>query len=294
VIIRLIVEQLGNSIVMGLIYGLVALGFNLIFGILGLIHFAHFEVYMIGAFGGLMAASYLKANIVIVLMAGMLSAGLLGILIEKTTFLPIREQPPESQLFASIAVSIILQNSALLLWGTEWLPFPKLIIQKNYSLGWIQVSNVQLIILALVILFLLGLRLGLYHTKIGVAIRAVSYNRSAATLMGINTDTTISITFGFASMLAGAAGVIIGLYYNMVWALMGSTTGLKAFIAVVIGGIGSLTGSVLGGLLLGMAEGLASGFISSTWSDGIAFGIFILVLLIRPSGLFGVQQHEKF
>ena len=182
---------------MGLIYGLVALGFNLIFGILGLIHFAHFEVYMIGAFGGLMAASYLKANIVIVLMAGMLSAGLLGILIEKTTFLPIREQPPESQLFASIAVSIILQNSALLLWGTEWLPFPKLIIQKNYSLGWIQVSNVQLIILALVILFLLGLRLGLYHTKIGVAIRAVSYNRSAATLMGINTDTTISITFGF-------------------------------------------------------------------------------------------------
>lgn len=291
--LRMILDQVSSSLVIGTTYGLVALGFNLIFGILGLIHFAHFEVYMVGAFIGLMAATYLKASIFVVFFAGMLSAGLLGILVEKVAFYPIRKQPIETQLFSSISIGIILQNGALMIWGTEWLPFPQLFSPTTYSIGWFQVSKVQILIFAIVIILLLGLWTVLYKTKIGIAVRAVSYKREAAILMGINTDTTIAISFGFASMLAGAAGIIMALYYKMVWPLMGATTGLKAFIAVVIGGIGSLPGSVVGGLILGTAEGLGAAFISSTWRDGIAFTLFILVLLIKPSGLFKVEKDEK-
>jgi len=288
--LKVLLEQFSSSLVIGSTYGLVALGFNLIFGILGLIHFAHFEVYMVGAFMGLMASTYLKANIFFVFFIAMLSAGLLGIIVEKVAFYPIREEPVETQLFSSIAVSIILQNGALKIWGTDWKPFPQLISSETYSLHWFQITKVQLIIFGIVILLLCGLRFVLFKTKIGVAVRAVSYNRDAATLMGINTNHSISMGFGFASMLAGAAGVIMGLYYNMVWPLMGATTGLKAFIAVVIGGIGSLPGSVAGGLILGIAEGLGSAFISARWCDGISFTIFILVLLIKPSGLFGTKR----
>lgn len=283
---NLILEQLLTSLVMGASYGLVAIGFNLIFGILGLIQFAHFEVYMVGGFMGLMAASFLKANLAVVLLAGMVSAGVLGMIIEKTAFYPIRSQSPHTGFFSSIAVSIILQNAAMKIWGTEHSHFPNLISHESFSLGPVQVTKVQLIIFGLVIVLLVGLRMVLYRTKIGVAVRAVTFNKNAATLMGINTDTTICISFGVASALAGAAGVIMGLYYNMVWPLMGATTGLKAFIAVVIGGIGSLTGSILGGVILGIAEGFGSAFISSTWRDGICFGVLILVLLIRPAGLF--------
>jgi branched-chain amino acid transport system permease protein len=284
---NLFLEQFITSLVTGATYGLVAIGFNLIFGILGLIHFAHWEIYMFGAFMGLMAASFLKANLVVVLLAGMISAGVLGMIIEKIAFKPIRSQSTDVGFFASIAISIILQNVALKIWGTEWTPFPKLISPGILSLGPIQVTKIQLVVLGVVILLLVGLRMVLYRTKIGVAVRAVTVNRNAATLMGINTDTTISISFGVASALAGAAGVIMGLYYNMVWPLMGGTTGLKAFIAVVIGGVGSLPGSVIGGVILGIAEGLGSAFISSTWRDGISFGVLVLVLLIRPAGLFG-------
>jgi branched-chain amino acid transport system permease protein len=280
-------EQFITSIVTGATYGLVAIGFNLIFGILGLIHFAHFEVYMFGGFMGLMAAWFLQANLVVVLLAGMISAGILGMIIEKIAFKPIRSQSTDIGFFASIAVSIIIQNVALKIWGTEWTAFPNLISPGSFFLGPVQVTKIQLIVLGVVILLLVGLRMVLYRTKIGVAVRAVTVNRNAATLMGINTDTTISISFGVASALAGAAGVIMGLYYKMVWPFMGGTTGLKAFIAVVIGGVGSLTGSILGGLILGIAEGLGSAFISSTWRDGISFGVLVLVLLIRPAGLFG-------
>jgi branched-chain amino acid transport system permease protein len=292
--LTLIIEQITSSLVVGITYALVALGFNLIFGILDLIHFAHFEVYMVGAFIGLMAAVYLKLNLFFVFLLAMLGAGLLGILIEKIVFYPIRKEPTETQLFSSIAMAIILQNAGLLIWGTEWTPFPELISPKTYSLYWFQITRIQLFIFGVVFLLLIGLRLALYKTKIGVAVRAVSYNRDTATLMGINSNTTISISFGFASMLAGAAGVIMGLYYHMIYPLMGATTGLKAFIAVVIGGIGSLPGSVAGGLILGLAEGLGAVFISSTWRDGIAFTIFILVLLGKPSGLFKAKKDEKF
>lgn len=291
---KLLIEQITSSLVVGITYALIALGFNLIFGIMGLIHFAHFEVYMVGAFIGLMAAIYLKLNIFFVFLLAMIGAGCLGIILEKIAFYPIRKEPVETQLFSSIAVAIILQNAGLIVWGTEWTPFPELIPSKTYYLSWFQITQVQLAIFGIVILLLIGLWIILYKTKLGISVRAVSYNRDTATLMGINTNTTISISFGFASMLAGAAGVIMGLYYHMIYALMGSTTGLKTFIAVVIGGIGSLPGSVVGGLILGLAEGLGVAFISSTWRDGIAFTIFILVLLIKPSGLFKVGKDEKF
>jgi branched-chain amino acid transport system permease protein len=291
---KVLIEQTTSSLVIGITYALVALGFNLIFGIMGLVHFAHFEVYMVGAFIGLMAAVYLKANLFFVFLLAMIGAGCLGIIVEKIAFYPIRKEPVETQLFSSIAIAIILQNTGLMVWGTEWTLFPELIPPKIYSLSWFQITKVQLVIFAVVILLLIGLRFVLYKTKLGISVRAVSNNRDAATLMGINTNTTISISFGFASMLAGAAGVIMGLYYHMIYPLMGATTGLKAFIAVVIGGIGSLPGSVAGGLILGLAEGLGTAFISSTWRDGIAFTIFVLVLLIKPSGLFEVRKDEKF
>lgn len=281
------VEQFITSIVTGATYGLLAIGFNLIFGILRMIHFAHWDIYMFGGFMGLMAASFLHANFVVVLLAGMISAGVLGMIIEKIVFKPIRSQSTDILLFASVAISIIIQNVALKIWGTEWTTFPNLISPGIFSLGPLHVTKIQLIVLGVVILLLVGLRMVLYRTKIGVAVRAVTVNKNAATLMGINTDNTINITFGVASALAGAAGVIMGIYYQMVWPLMGGTTGLKAFIAVVIGGVGSLPGSVMGGVLLGIAEGMGSTYISSTWRDGISFGVLVLVLLIRPAGIFG-------
>lgn len=293
-VFKLLIDQIANALVVGLTYALVALGFNLIFGIMRLLHFAHFEVYMVGAFGGLMAAIYLKANIFVVFLSAMVSAGCLGIIIEKIGFYPIRKQPVETQLFSSIAIAIILQNAALIVWGTQWTPFPELLSDKTYSIFWLKISRVQLAVFGIVVLILAGMRYALYNTKLGISVRAVSFNREAATLMGINTNTTISICFGLASALAGAAGVVMGMYYHMVWPLMGATTGLKAIIAVIIGGIGSLPGSVAGGLILGLSESLAAGFISSTWRDGIAFAIFFLVLLIKPSGLFAVQKDEKY
>jgi branched-chain amino acid transport system permease protein len=291
--LNLIIEQVISSLVIGFTYALVALGFNLIFGIMRLVHFAHFEVYMVGAFIGLMTAIYLKAHLLLVFLFAMIGSGCLGVIIEKVAFYPIRKESAETQLFSSIAVAIILQNTGLMIWGTTWTPFPELIPSKTYYLPWFQINTLQLSIFGIVIALLLGLWVVLYKTKLGISVRAVSNNRDAATLMGINTNTTISISFGVASMLAGAAGVIIGLYYHMVFALMGATTGLKTFIAVIIGGIGSLTGSVIGGLILGLAEGLGVAFVSSTWRDGIAFTIFILVLLVKPSGLFKVTQDEK-
>jgi branched-chain amino acid transport system permease protein len=292
--VKVLIDQISSSLVIGFTYALVALGFNLIFGILGIVHFAHFEVYMVGAFIGLMGAIYLRMNIVFVFLFAMIGAGILGIFIEKIAFKPIRQESTESQLFASIAIGIILQNTGLMVWGTEWTPFPELIISAPISLGIFQFTNIQIAIFGIVFLLLVSLRLILFNSKIGIAVRAVSFNRDAAILMGINPDTIISISFGFASMLAGAAGVIMGMYYHMIYPLMGSTTGLKAFVAVVIGGIGSLPGSVVGGIILGLAEGLGAAYISSTWRDGIAFSIFILVLLFKPSGLFKVKSDEKF
>lgn len=289
-----IVAQIMSSLVVGITYGLVALGFNLIFGILDIINFAHFEVYMVGAFLGLMAAVHLNLNLVWVFLFGMVGAGLLGIIVERVGFYPVRTEPAETQVFSGIAIGIILQNTGLMIWGTEWTPFPELISHKVYAIGLVQVTRMELVIFGVVLLLLIGLRLVLYRTRLGIAVRAVSNNRDAATLMGIDPNYTISICFGFASMLAGAAGVIMGLFYHMIYPLMGATTGLKAFVAVVIGGIGSLPGSVVGGLLLGLAEGLGTAFISSTWRDGIVFIIFILVLLIRPSGIFNVGKDEKF
>jgi branched-chain amino acid transport system permease protein len=290
-VLQVLTDQIANALVVGLTYALVALGFNLIFGIMRLLNFAHFEVYMVGAFGGLMAAIYLEANIFIAFLAAMISAGCLGIIVEKIGFYPIRKQPIETQLFSSLAIAIILQNAGLIVFGTQWTPFPELLTDKVYSIFWFKISRVQLAIFGVVILILAALRYALYKTKLGISVRAVSHNPQAATLMGINTNTTISVAFGVASMLAGAAGVIMGMYYHMVFPLMGATTGFKAIIAVIIGGIGSLPGSVAGGLILGLAEGLAAGFISSTWRDGIAFAIFFLVLLIKPSGLFPVDKE---
>jgi branched-chain amino acid transport system permease protein len=290
-VLQVLTDQIANALVVGLTYALVALGFNLIFGIMRLLNFAHFEVYMVGAFGGLMAAIYLEANVFIAFLAAMISAGCLGIIVEKIGFYPIRKQPIETQLFSSLAIAIILQNAGLIVFGTQWTPFPELLTDKVYSIFWFKISRVQLAIFGVVILILAALRYALYRTKLGISVRAVSHNPQAATLMGINTNTTISVAFGVASMLAGAAGVIMGMYYHMVFPLMGATTGFKAIIAVIIGGIGSLPGSVAGGLILGLAEGLAAGFISSTWRDGIAFAIFFLVLLIKPSGLFPVDKE---
>lgn len=167
---KLLIEQTVSSLVIGITYALVALGFNLIFGIMGLVHFAHFEVYMVGAFIGLMAAVYLKANLFFVFLLAMIGAGLLGIIIEKIAFYPIRRAPVETQLFSSIAIAIILQNTGLMVWGTEWTPFPELISQKIYYLSWLQITKVQIVIFAVVILLLVGLRFVLYKTKLGISV----------------------------------------------------------------------------------------------------------------------------
>ncbi len=286
-------QYLINGIAQGSIYALVALGYTMVYGIIRLINFAHGEFYMVGAFIGFYSISILSMPLWLALLMAMAGAGLLAVVVEKLVYKPIRHAGRIAALITALGVSLFLQNFGQITIGAEPKAFPKPYEDNTYFLGELMITKTQIIIFCITIILMFALRWLVKSTKVGKAMRATSFNKDAAMLMGINTERIISLTFFIGACLAGAAGVMVGMYYNTIEPMMGLIPGLKAFVAAVLGGIGIIPGAALGGFVLGIAENLVTGFWESTYRDAIAFGILILILLIKPSGLLGKNTREK-
>jgi branched-chain amino acid transport system permease protein len=274
----------------------------MVYGILRFINFAHGVIFMLGAFAGF----YLAPKIATVLPTPSIWAGLVvmgismvicaavGVIIERFCYRPLRRSPKLTMLITAIGVSLFLEYSGQFVFGAAPKKFPALIPAYPITqLGGLSINSNQIVVLGVTLLLLLALRFIVQKTKIGTAMRALSFNPEAAALMGINTDVVISFTFALGSALAAAAGILFAVNYPAIDPLMGILPGLKAFVAAVLGGIGNLPGAALGGLIIGVTETLVAGYISSTYRDAIAFGVLILILLIKPSGLLGKKEIEK-
>jgi len=270
-------QQLVNGVTWGSVYALIALGYTMVYGILRLINFAHGDVYMLGAFIGLYASNALHAGdqpsplkAVVVLLASMLACAGIGMVIERFAYKPVRRSPRLSALITAIGVSLLLENGGALLFGADPKFFPQLIPSRNIALGMgVTLSNQQLIVLVVSIVLMIALRLLVTRTRVGKAMQAVSHNHTAA------------------------AGVLVALQTPKIEPYMGIMPGLKAFVAAVLGGIGNIPGAVVGGLVMGVAEVMVTGYLSSTYRDAIAFVLLIVILLVRPAGIFGKAVAEK-
>jgi branched-chain amino acid transport system permease protein len=292
-----LLQQLINGLSLGAIYALIALGYTMIYGVLRFINFAHSEVFMVGAFVGCyigrLAGSVTWWSGFAALGAAMLVCGVLGFVIEKIAYRPLRGAPVLNVLITAIGVSLFLQYGGQLLFGATPRTFPEIFPVRHVRLGGLDVSSHQVIVMVVAVVLLVALQVIVKHTRLGTALRAVALNPQAAQLVGINTGTVFSFTFVLGSALAGAGGVLYAMNYPSIDPLMGVMPGLKAFVAAILGGIGSIPGAALGGLLLGSAETLVGGSRFSTYKDAIAFGILILILLVRPAGLLGRAGVEK-
>ncbi len=296
------IQQLINGISVGSIYALIALGYTMVYGIIKLINFAHGDVFMVGSFIGLFSAKFLASAglppvlvLVISLVVSMTISALLGISIERLAYKPLRRASRIAVLITAIGVSFLLEYTGVYLIGPQPQGFPEIIKNQQFQLfrTSIQVDSSQIMILGTTVVLMIVLQYIVHRTKIGKAMRAVSHDMEAARLMGINVDRTISATFAIGSALAAAAGVIFGMRYSSIDPMMGVLPGLKAFVAAVLGGIGSIPGALVGGLLLGTVETEISSLGYSSWRDGVAFAVLILILIFRPSGLFGKNVREK-
>jgi len=299
-----LLQQILNGLSLGSIYALIALGYTMVYGILKLINFAHGEVFMIGAYAGYFgslalgvlgygAAGFPLYLAVVVLLFAMAAAALLGVSIEFLAYRPVRSAPRLTPLITAIGVSLFLQNAAMLLFSPNPRPYPPILREVRFELGGVIVTNVKLTIFAVAIALMLGLNWFIQRTWTGKAMRAVSTNLDAARLMGVDTDRIIRATFAVGSALAAAGGILFGLDQIIINPLMGVLTGLKAFVAAVLGGIGNIRGAVLGGLLIGLAEQLTAGYLSPDYRDAVTFVILIVILILRPEGLLGVVRPEK-
>ncbi len=282
----LILVQLVNGITQGSIYALIAIGFVIIFGTMNLVTFAHGEVYMMGAFMGYFALTLWNLPWYVGLVMGMGAAWILGFLIEKIAFRPLRTAGHMPPLLITIGLSIILKDLAVILFGAENRPVPS-IFGETVKVAGLQFSLLQLLILALAGSLILVLRLLIQGTKIGRAMRATAEDPEAAYAMGVDINRVFSISFCLASCLGGAAGVLVGIYYNAVYPVMGDTAGLKGFAACIFGGLTSIPGAILGGLIIGVVENLTVQFVASGYRDIVAFLVLVVVLVIRPQGILG-------
>ena len=288
-----IIQQLINGLSLGSIYALIALGYTMVYGVLKLINFAHGDVYMVGAFAGFFAATSFGWGFFPTLLFAMAVAAVLGLLIERVAYRPLRNASRIAALITAIGVSLFLENLGILILHPDPRAFPDLIGLRTFEIGPLLINNRQLVIIGTSVLLMLLLHYIVTRTKMGKAMRAVPEDGETSRLMGINIDRTIAFTFALGSALAAAAGVLVGIYYTRIDPLMGFMPGLKAFVAAVLGGIGLIPGAMLGGLVMGIAEVFVVAFISSSWKDGVAFAILILILLLKPSGLLGRAAREK-
>ena len=288
-----LVQQIINGISLGSIYALIALGYTMVYGIIKLINFAHGDIYMVGAYVAFFATTSLQLSFFPALLLAMVVAGAAGVVIEKLAYRPLRYAPRIAVLITAIGVSLLLEYGGILLVSPQPRTFPPLFQAEVFTFGNIVVNSQQILILGVSIALMVLLTYIVQYTKIGKAMRAVSFDTDAAKLMGIDVDRVISITFAIGSALAAAAGMLVGVYYNSIDPLMGIMPGLKAFVAAVLGGIGIIPGAMVGGIIMGVVEALVSGFISSTFRDAAAFAILIIILLCKPSGLLGKNVREK-
>ncbi|HIW36714.1 MAG TPA: branched-chain amino acid ABC transporter permease [Candidatus Treponema faecavium] len=291
------IQQMVNGLSLGSIYALIALGYTMVYGIVKLINFAHGDILMVGAYTGyfvLQAVGATPAGLAMAFAAAMLVCGVLSIVIERFAYRPLRSAPRLNSLITAIAVSLILQNGARVLpfIGPNPREYPTL-ATVNINLGFVSISNIQLIVLVLSALLMVILNYIINHTRTGKAMRAVSYDMQAASLMGISVDRTIAFTFALGAVLAAAGGVLYASAYPQIDPTMGTMPGLKAFVAAVLGGIGSVPGAMLGGYILGIAETLTKGFLSSQFADAISFSILIVILLVKPTGIMGEKVKVK-
>ena len=303
------IQQLINGLSLGAIYALIALGYTMVFGVLRFINFAHGDIFMLGAFSGFYVGprvlSFLGnkpsyGGAFIVLLVAMLSCAALGIIIEKLCYKPLRERPKITVLITAIGVSLFLESFGQYIFGANPQAFPTLIEDVAIDLppSWgsltaLTVTTGQVIVLGTTLVLMLALTVIVLKTKIGMAMRALAFNPTACSLMGVNNNFVISFTFGLGSALAGAAGILTSIQQPSIDPLMGMLPGLKAFVAAVLGGIGNLGGAVLGGIILGIVETLVVGYVSPTYRDAVAFAVLILILLLRPAGLLGKNVREK-
>jgi branched-chain amino acid transport system permease protein len=278
-------QQLLNGLTTGSVYALIALGYTMIYGILGLINFAQGEIYMFGAFITVLLLATGQVNFFLAFAAGMAGAGILGVVLERVAFRPLRGTHPLVPLISAIGASIFLQSMALLLFGPNDRPFPIQFTFSSIQIAGVQVSTIQVAILAAALAFMGLLVVFVRYTRYGKAIVACALDRDTARLMGIKVDRMVTLTFLIGSALSGAAGIMMAIYYNATYPRMGLLPGLKAFSAAILGGVGNIPGAILGGLLLGVAESLGAAYVSSGYKDAIAFAILILVLLLRPQGI---------
>ena len=292
-------QQLLNALSLGAIYALIALGFTMVYGVLRFINFAHSDVFMIGAVVGSLLGNHLPLGTwwsgLVCLLAAMAVCALLGVIIERVAYRPLRAAPRLNVLITAIGVSLFIeylfQNEHV--FGAAPRPFPPVFPSVLWQWHGLSISSNQLIVIGVALVLVVALELIVYRTRIGTAMRAVSLNPRAAQLVGINPDVVVAFTFALGSALAGAGGVLYALNYQSVEPLMGVMPGLKAFVAAVLGGIGSIPGAALGGLLIGGIETFIGGSQFSTYKDAIAFALLILILLFRPTGLLGRRIPEK-
>lgn len=287
------IQQLVNGISLGSIYALIALGYTMVYGIIKLINFAHGDVFMIGSFIGFYAIAKWELGFFPALLLAMAVCAIFGVLIERIAYKRLRNATRIAALITAIGVSLLIEYTTIFFRGAQPAAYPEVIKNKSFDVFGVQISSTSILILTVAIVLMILLQFIVHKTKIGKAMRAVSHDADAARLMGINVDNTISATFAIGSALAGAAGVIFGVYYTKIDPLMGVIPGVKAFIAAVLGGIGIIPGAMVGGMLLGVVESLVSALGFSLWRDAAAFVILILILIFRPSGIFGKNAREK-
>ena len=292
-------QQLVNGLSLGSIYALIALGYTMVYGVLRLINFAHGDVYMLGAYVGYFLSRRLQAkepsltSAILVMLGSMIACAIFGLIIERLAYRPVRRASRLTLLITAIGVSLFIENAAQLVFGPDPKFFPSLAPHRDLNVAGVHLTSEQLTVIGVSFLLMILLRFFIRKTRTGKAMRAVSFNLDAAKLMGISTDRIIATTFALGSALAAAGGVLIGMQIPKIDPLMGILYGLKAFVAAVLGGIGNVPGAVLGGLLIGTSEVLVVGYLSSTYRDAIAFGILILVLILRPQGILGRVEREK-
>ena len=286
-------QQMVNGISLGSIYALIALGYTMVYGIIKLINFAHGDVYMIGAYIGFAATTYANLGFFPALIISMISCAVLGIVIEKVAYKPLRHSSRIAVLITAIGVSLLLEYVMMFFVGAEVRSYPNVLSDAAYTFGPVRISMQQIYIIATAVALMVLLQFIVHKTKTGKAMRAVSVDSDAAQLMGIRVDKTISFTFAIGSAFAGAAGVLVGIYYNSIDPLMGIMPGLKAFVAAVFGGIGSIPGAMIGGLSIGIMETLVSGYGNSMYRDAAVFAFLIIILIFKPTGLLGKNIREK-
>lgn len=287
------IQTLISGLNLGSIYALIALGYTMVYGIAKMLNFAHGDIIMIGAYTGILAVMNMGLPPVIAVFACVIVCTLLGILIERFAYKPLRQASPLSVLITAIGVSYLLQNIALIAFGSQQKAFPSIIELPTCNIGPVSIDGITILTLAVTAVIMVVLTAFINKTRLGKAMRAVSEDKGAAQLMGINVDRTITMTFAIGSALAAFASVFYGMTYVYIKPTTGAMPGIKAFTAAVFGGIGSIPGAMLGGILLGLIEQFSKTYISTLWADAIVFGVLVVVLIVRPTGLLGKAMREK-